>query len=171
MRTVVSLIVVSGYNNHPNDCRLLQPRHATQKTQERVMTSSRLLPVCLLKSAPFWTPGMKGTRHRHGTGSTVLLTGSSEHSGARQNLLFWQWTPSKPGEHLQTYSPKTSPRRVKLVTWQTPSFWHGSGLHGPVQQRSQSQLRSIGYSGNSSRARWRGGALSYRSPSHYRFPR
>lgn len=164
MRTVVRMIVVSGNNNHLNDCRLLQPRHATQKTRkERMMTSSRLLPVCLLKSAPFWTPGIKGTRHQtalisqfqllltsdvfrshcryttmaspwhhHGIGSTLLLTGSSEYSGARQNLLFWQWTPSKPGAHLQTYSPKTSPRRVELVTWQTPSFWHGSGLHGPV---------------------------------------
>lgn len=56
---------------------------------------------------------------------------------ADQNLLFWQWTPSKPGGHLQTYSPKTSPRRVEPVTWQTPSFWQGLRLHGPVRRRSR----------------------------------
>lgn len=62
---------------------------------------------------------------------SVCCTPPSLLRGAA-DLLFWQWTPSKPGWHLHTYWVKTSPRRLSPVASHTPWFWQGEGLQGPV---------------------------------------
>jgi len=49
----------------------------------------------------------------------------------KSDSLFWQWIPSKPIGHLQTYSLKTSPLRELAMISQTPSFLQGFGLQGP----------------------------------------